>query len=89
MSFINLHYIRAAIQAKTGKRLSLRKVKRLLVREKLITADEARQLQPFNYADYFNFPHSEIDESLGIQEEEFEDDHEEAKIFAKIEQENR
>lgn len=86
MSFINLHYIRAAIEAKTGKRLSLRKVKRLLVREKLITASQARETQPFRYADYYNTPHTE---DYGIFEEDYEDDQEEAKIFAKIEQENR
>lgn len=89
MSFINLHYIRAAIEAKTGQRLSIRKVKRLLVREKLITPNQARENQPFRYADYYNSPHTEDDGLFSVIEEDFEDDQEEAKIYAKIEQENR
>lgn len=38
---INLVYIRAAIQAKTGKRLSLERVRELLVEEGLITQKQA------------------------------------------------
>lgn len=39
---INLIYIRAAIEAKTGHRLSLSKVRQLLLEENLITPRQAR-----------------------------------------------
>ena len=42
---INLVYIRAAIQAKTGKRLPLERVRELLVEEGLITHGEKNELQ--------------------------------------------
>lgn len=40
---INLHYIRAAIEANTGIRLSLQDVRRYLVEEGLITSAQARR----------------------------------------------
>jgi hypothetical protein len=40
---VNLHYIRAAIQARTGIRLSLKDVRRYLVEEKLLTPAQARK----------------------------------------------
>jgi hypothetical protein len=53
---INLHYIRAAIEANTGVRLSLARTRELLVEEGLITQDQARRnAQPFTgYADFFD-----------------------------------
>jgi hypothetical protein len=40
---INLHYIRAAIEANTGVKLTLAEVRRYLVEEKLITPEQARR----------------------------------------------
>jgi hypothetical protein len=40
---INLHYIRAAIEANTGVRLSLKDTRRYLLEEKLITPSQARR----------------------------------------------
>jgi hypothetical protein len=40
MKSLNLYYIRAAIEAKTGQRLSFAKIRRLLVEEKLISISE-------------------------------------------------
>jgi|TARA_B110000259_G_C13983511_1_gene389540 hypothetical protein len=40
---INLHYIRAAIQKNTGRRLSLEKVRQYLVEERLITPRQAKK----------------------------------------------
>lgn len=52
---INLIYIRAAIQARTGKRLSLTQVRQYLVEEGLITQRQANTKAPIftGYADYF------------------------------------
>jgi hypothetical protein len=53
---INLHYIRAAIEANTGQRLSLERVRELLVEEGLITKQQAaRNAQTFTgYGDFFD-----------------------------------
>ena len=40
MKRLNLYYIRAAIEAKTGQRLDFPTIRRLLVEEKLITRKE-------------------------------------------------
>lgn len=40
---INLIYIRAAIEAKTGVRLTLQEVRRYLIEEKLITKAQAKK----------------------------------------------
>lgn len=52
---INLHYIRAAIEANTGVRLDLKTVRRYLVEEGLITSAQARRhAQIFTgYQDFF------------------------------------
>lgn len=52
---INLHYIRAAIEANTGVRLPLKDVRRYLVEEKLITPAQARRYaQIFSgYQDFY------------------------------------
>jgi hypothetical protein len=52
---INLHYIRAAIEANTGKRLTLEQVRQYLVEEKLITPEQARKnAQIFTgYGDFY------------------------------------
>lgn len=53
---INLHYIRAAIEAHTGQRLKLERVRELLVEEGLITPKQAeRNAQTFTgYSDFFD-----------------------------------
>tara|TARA_E500000178_G_C16966537_1_gene728727 strand:+ start:1213 stop:1473 length:261 start_codon:yes stop_codon:yes gene_type:complete len=53
---INLHYIRAAIEANTGVRLSLAKTRQYLLEEKLITPMQAKKhAQIFRgYADYYH-----------------------------------
>lgn len=53
---INLHYIRAAIEANTGVRLKLDRVRELLVEEGLITPIQAeRNAQTFTgYSDFFD-----------------------------------
>ena len=53
---INLHYIRAAIEAHTGQRLKLDRVRELLVEEGLITKSQAeRNAQTFTgYSDFFS-----------------------------------
>jgi hypothetical protein len=55
MKQINLHYIRAAIEANTGVYgLSLERVRQYLVEEGLLTPDEARKYAPiFNGYDEF------------------------------------
>ena len=61
---INLNYIRAAIEAKTGKRLKLTEIRRLLVEEGLITASEAKKYAPiFNdYREYFRTEDFSVDD---------------------------
>jgi hypothetical protein len=53
---INLHYIRAAIEAHTGQRLTLERVRELLVEEGLITPKQAeRNAQTFTgYSEFFD-----------------------------------
>ena len=52
---INLTYIRAAIEANTGVKLTLEEVRQYLVEEKLITPNQARNnAQIFRgYSDYY------------------------------------
>jgi hypothetical protein len=40
---VNLHYIRAAVEANTGLRLSLPDVRKYLIEEKLLTPAQARR----------------------------------------------
>jgi hypothetical protein len=51
---VNLHYIRAAIEARTGVCLTLKEVRRYLVEEKLLTPAQARKFAQIftSYADY-------------------------------------
>jgi len=58
---INLHYIRAAIEANTGQRLTLERVRELLVEEGLITKSQAeRNAQLFTgYSDFTTIPQSQ------------------------------
>lgn len=51
---INLHYIRAAIEAATGQRLSLPRVRDLLVEEGLITQRQADE-EAYQFVDYGEF----------------------------------
>jgi len=49
---VNLYYIRAAIEAHTGKRLSLKETRRYLVEEGLITEnDDAHEFR--GYSEYY------------------------------------
>jgi hypothetical protein len=69
---VNLHYIRAAIEANTGIRLDLKKVRQYLVEEKLLTPVQARKYaQVFSgYQDFYEdstmgpLPRSEEPEDL-------------------------
>lgn len=71
---INLHYIRAAIEANTGKRLSLEEVRTLLVEEGLITQKRAdrdavifRGYNEFFWSDGFGREaDGEIDDEEGL-----------------------
>jgi hypothetical protein len=75
---INLIYIRAAIEANTGQRLSLERVRQLLVEEGLITPSQARDhAQIFTgYGDFFSFDAAEtratpiVDDQEGLPDEE-------------------
>jgi hypothetical protein len=51
---VNLHYIRAAIEARTGRCLTLKQVRRYLVEEKLLTPAQARKFAKIftGYGDY-------------------------------------
>ena len=50
---INLHYIRAAIKANTGKDLSFSEIKKYLVEEGLITKAQANKVKILkNYNEY-------------------------------------
>lgn len=53
---INLHYIRAAIEANTGVRLSLERTRDLLIEEGLITKAQARKHAKIfrGYSEYFD-----------------------------------
>lgn len=52
---VNLHYIRAAIEARTGRCLTLKQVRRYLVEEKLLTPAQARKFAKIftSYGDYY------------------------------------
>lgn len=52
---VNLHYIRAAVEARTGIRLTLKKVRQYLISERLLTPAQARKYaQVFNgYQDFY------------------------------------
>jgi hypothetical protein len=52
---VNLYYIRAAIEARTGIRLTLKEVRKYLVEEKLLTPAQARKFaQVFvGYRDFY------------------------------------
>jgi hypothetical protein len=54
---INLVYIRAAIEANTGVKLSLEEVRRYLIEEKMITPGQAKKhAQIFRgYSEYYDF----------------------------------
>ena len=69
---INLVYIRAAIQANTGQRLSLERVRELLVEEGLITKKQAETEAVIfrGYGDLYwtDIPTTEFEDSLDDQE---------------------
>lgn len=69
---INLNYIRAAIEAKTGIRLKLQQVRQLLIEEGLITQKQAKKYAPiFNdYREYFRTEEFSI-EDLPNSERDF------------------
>ena len=61
---INLIYIRAAIEANTGQRLSLEKVRQLLIEEGLITREQAQKhAQIFRgYHEFYEFDDFSVDD---------------------------
>jgi hypothetical protein len=62
---VNLYYVRAAIEANTGIRLSLRKTRQYLIEEGLITTKhDAEEFR--GYSDYY---HSDDASSPNIQED--------------------
>lgn len=70
---INLHYVRAAIQANTGIVLPLDEVRRLLVEERLITPRQAEnEASAFKgYGPYFETEHhskayEDLDTEMGL-----------------------
>jgi len=69
---INLVYIRAAIEANTGKRLSLERVRELLVEEGLITKKQAETEAVIfrGYGDLYwtDIPTTDVEDSLDDQE---------------------
>lgn len=96
MSFTNLHYIRAAIEQNTGKRLSFKKIKQLLVEEKLISKRKAESLKPFRYSEYFQdtsygsvSPYDSGIDAIVNFDEDPEDLQIEANLIAKFEEESR
>lgn len=52
---VNLHYIRAAIEANTGVRLTLKQVRKYLVEEGLLTPAQARKYAQIftGYQDFY------------------------------------
>jgi len=65
---VNLYYIRAAIEANTGKRLSLRETRRYLLEEGLITEkDDAHE-----FRGYSEFYHTDDISSPPMQEDPHE-----------------
>ena len=69
---INLVYIRAAIEAKTGKRLSLERVRELLVEEGIITKRQAETEAIIfrGYGDLYwaDIPTTDVEENVDDQE---------------------
>lgn len=82
MKTLNLYYIRAAIEAKTGQRLPFAKIRRLLVEENLITSQELQRNQMAyefrGYGEYFfseeNSVHVPTDPQRFLPEYSIEDD---------------
>jgi len=101
MAFVNLHYIRAAIEENTGRRLSLKKVRQLLLEENLITKKQADNIKPFNYKEYYQDSYSDFadiwdrsasrfpEDSYFIEQEDQDDVQREADLYAKIEKGSR
>lgn len=73
---INMHYIRAAIQAATGEKLTFDRIRELLVEEGLITQAQADEdAQDFRgYTDFY--PHDvavreiDLDDTMGLPDED-------------------
>ena len=74
---INLIYIRAAIEAATGVRLSLKDVRRYLLEEGLITPKQARDEATIfrGYKEFYEQDYTDYrDDSLSTKELNFDDD---------------
>ena len=71
VTMLNLYYIRAAIEANTGQRLSFKKIKQYLVEEKLVTEQElkdnplAHEFQGYGRY-YFYTPETKNDYSVEV-----------------------
>ena len=74
---INLVYIRAAIEAATGVRLSLEDVRRYLIEEGLITTKQAREEATIfrGYSEFYDYDYADIKkEANPPQELDFQKD---------------
>ena len=74
---INLIYIRAAIEAATGVRLTLKDVRRYLLEEGLITPKQARDEATIfrGYKEFYEQDYTDYrDDSLSTKELNFDDD---------------
>jgi len=74
---INLIYIRAAIEAATGIRLSLKEVRRYLLEEGLITPKQAREEATVfrGYGEFYDYDNPDRrDRSNSTRELNFDDD---------------
>lgn len=52
---MNIYYIRAAIEEKTGQRLSLEAIKDLLISENLVTKSKAKHLIFRGYHEFYDY----------------------------------
>lgn len=80
---MNIHYIRAAVQEKTGIRVELEDLKRILVEERFITPAKAKNIIFRGYGDYYDKIDiaEEVDEEIyalvDLEEDVLEEDQEE------------
>lgn len=69
---LNLVYIKAAIEAKTGIRLRLKQVAKYLVEEGFITKDQANKAVFYSYESYNNgdlLTHKTLDNPIPVDQE--------------------
>lgn len=73
---INIYYIRAAIQEKTGIRLDLPDLRRILVQEGMITRAKAKNIIFRGYGDFFDKIDivERVEEDYSLEEETLEEE---------------